>query len=273
MEVKNLSNTSLEVIVECLLSAFEGYFVKMPEDVEYYRNRFRSAKVDYSLSFGMFDGDKLIGFIIHAIDTRNGSLTAYNTGTGVIPKYRGKGVTKMIYKVALDRLIANGFRRSTLEVITKNQAAINAYKSIGFEITRTYKCFGGELSFNERLPFELKEVASSVVNWNEIPNQNYYSWDNQNKSIVEGNFRCFYVYWNARVVGFFILNEALNYIAQLELISNNQEDWKRIFSAIGSVSTTVRINNVDSRLDNKLAQLEQSGLKNTIDQYEMELVL
>jgi len=86
IEIRDLANTKLSTIVDCLLIAFDGYFVKMPSDVHYWANRYKGARVDFSLSFGAFEGDKLVAFIINGIDDDKGMRTAFNTGTGVIPR-------------------------------------------------------------------------------------------------------------------------------------------------------------------------------------------
>ena len=132
MTVKNLSDISIDELLDSFLSAFENYFVKMPSDRNYYVERWKAAKVDFNFSYGMMDKGKIIGFIIHAIDKRAGILTAFNTGTGVIPAYRGKRIVKSIYEYALEDLWQNGIEKSTFEVITKNNVAIRSYESVGF---------------------------------------------------------------------------------------------------------------------------------------------
>ena len=107
MIITHLGHTDFNVIMECFLSSFEGYFVKMPTDYNYYKQRWKAAGVNFELSYGMFDDDKLVGFIIHAIDERGGALTAFNTGTGVIPDYRGKRIVKSIYNYAIPELLKN----------------------------------------------------------------------------------------------------------------------------------------------------------------------
>lgn len=64
MTVKNLEKIEFEIIIACFLEAFENYFVKMPTDVTYYKNRWKLAKVNFKLSYEMFLDGKLIGFII-----------------------------------------------------------------------------------------------------------------------------------------------------------------------------------------------------------------
>lgn len=271
MIVKNLSNTSFEKIIECFLLAFENYFVPMPIDSDYYQKRWEAAKVNFNLSFGMFDEEKLVGFIIHAIDKRNGILTAFNTGTGVIPEYRGKRIVKSIYQYAVNELESNNIKQSTLEVITKNEKAVHLYKNIGFEICKTYKCFNGTIKTNNSSKYDLKEIDIKNVNWKQLPNQSFYSWDNQKESILRGNYKFFQIIYNSVPESFFIINSEQNYVAQFDLLNDSNIGWKRLFSGIKKISKNIKINNVDTRLVTKIYALNNIGLENIIDQFEMVL--
>ena len=270
MTVKHLGDTEFGEIMECFLLAFEGYFVKMPTDHNYYKQRWKAAKVDFELSYGMFNNDKLVGFIIHAIDDRKGDITAFNTGTGVIPEYRGKRIVKSIYEFAISDLIKNGITKSVLEVIIENEKAIKAYKGIGFEICKNFKCFSGELSESKN-DIEIIEVSFNEILWEHIPNQDKYSWDFHYRSLKMGNSKYYNVMKNGSIESFFAINPENGTINQLEVLNNQPIIWDRLFSAIQSISKQVRLINVDDRLEDKLLAIEKSGLKNTVNQYEMEL--
>lgn len=150
LKVKDLRNIDFDELMDCFLMAFENYLVKMPTDRNYYRERWKNAKVDFKLSYGMFDQEKLVGFIIHAVDNRNGALTAFNTGTGVIPEYRGLKIVQSIYEHALPDLKRKGVENCSLEVITRNEKAIRSYQSIGFEIIKKYKCYHGTIDLEKQ---------------------------------------------------------------------------------------------------------------------------
>lgn len=271
MNVRKLSTISIEELLDCFLLAFDNYFVKMPTDYDYYRERWKAAKVDFNLSYGMFDKEKLVGFIIHAVDKRKGEQIAYNTGTGVIPEYRGRKIIKSIYQYALRDMKEHGIEKTTLEVITKNDIALHLYKSIGFEISRNYKCFKGKINDKVSIEAELAEIDINKIDWEKLPNQQMYSWDNQKESILEGNYRYFNVLLKGKPESFFIINTDQNYLAQFDLFNNESDGWKRLFSGIKQVSDTIRVNNVDHNLHNKLNILHLIGLENVVDQFEMEL--
>ncbi|MCF2876246.1 GNAT family N-acetyltransferase [Tenacibaculum sp. Cn5-34] len=219
----------------------------------------------------MFDEEKLVGFIIHAIDERNGTLIAFNTGTGVIPEYRGKKIIQSIYKHALNEFKTNNIQQNSLEVITENKKAIHLYKNIGFKTSKTYKCFRGQIKTDSSLEYELKEIDLKNVNWSQLPNQSYYSWDNQKESITRGNYQFFQIMYNDIPESFFIINAEQNYLAQFDLLNNSNIGWERLFSGIKKLSETIKINNVDTRLSSKIIALNNIGLENIIDQFEMNL--
>ena len=175
-----------------------------------------------------------------------------------------------MYDFALFDLKRNGVTKSRLEVIKANEYAIRAYSSIGFQITRHYKCFSGTIRLSEPLPFELIETAIADFDFGLIPDQRDYSWENRKESIQGGDFMCYQVLNGSTVEAVFIINK-LGYIPQFEVFMEGDEAWTRLFSAINSISEKIKINNVDERFKSKIKQLQNFGLNNTIDQYEMEL--
>lgn len=232
MTIKNLKNTSFDELLDCFLLAFENYYVQMPADRAYYKKRWKAAKVDFKLSYGMFDKGRLVGFIIHAVDKRAGILTAFNTGTGVIPAYRGKRIVKLIYEYALKDLRQNGIEKSTLEVITKNNIAVRAYESVGFKICKKYKCYAGNIKIENGGQFELKEIALKNVDWEKLPNQQFYSWDFQKETILKGNYRFFQVLNNKEPESFFIINPERQSLAQFDLLNTQNKGWKGCFQRL-----------------------------------------
>jgi len=272
MQVNNFEPSCFNEIIDCFLASFEGYFVTMPTDKNSYKERWKAAKLDYHLSYGMYDGELLVGFILHAVDTRNNEKIAYNTGTGVLPAYRGKRIVKDIYTVALAELKRNGITKSTLEVIKENDKAIKSYESVGFTICKDYKCFSGKLPTHSNKGITTKEIPMHKVDWAQLPNQSFYSWDNQKESILEGKYSFFQVEMNTTPLAYFIKHTSSNYIAQCDVLSPNV-DWNLLFEGMQQVSETMRINNVDERHSEKINAFNKIGLQNSIDQFEMELLL
>lgn len=273
MIVRHLGDTDFKTIIDCFLSAFENYFVKMPTDHNFYKQRWKASGVNFDLSYGMFDNGKLVAFIINSIDERQSEMIAYNSGTGVIPDYRGNRLVKTIYDFAIPDLIKNGITKCLLEVITENEKAIKSYEGIGFKKCKHYKCYGGTISIEAQNNYILRAVDFNAINWRTLPNQELYSWDNQNRSLEKGNYKFFQVLVDNQVQSFFAINPENGYIAQFEILKNSNTSWNTLISAIQSLHKEVKINNIDDRLIDKIKAIEVAGLKNTVNQYEMELFI
>ncbi|NJN78058.1 MAG: GNAT family N-acetyltransferase [Saprospiraceae bacterium] len=124
---KSLTNIKIEIIVEGLLASFADYFVQMPQSVNFWKNHWQRNRVRYDLSFGVFDGENLVGFMVNGVDFRDGKLMAFNAGTGVIPSHQGQKIVKQLYNFALPIFKNNGIENFALEVIAQNN---KSHKSV-----------------------------------------------------------------------------------------------------------------------------------------------
>ena len=272
MKIKCLKNTSLEIIVDCLLNSFEGYFVQLPSDVSYWKKRYQAARVDLNYSYGMFDNQRMVGFIINGIDNINGELTAFNTGTGVLPAYRGNGVVDSLYEFAIPLLRDRGITRCQLEVITNNERAIKVYQRIGFNINRRLYCFKGILhSSNPQYP-RINKTKSAGKIPNDYGDENLYSWDHTREAVTASgeNYETFIVLSvDAKELGYFTINAQTGYVARIE--KRQFGTYEDIIEAINQLTKEIKINNVDESRIQLRNHLMQAGLNNFIDQFEMEM--
>lgn len=265
MEFRDLGNVSIGQLVECLVESFQGYFIEMPSDVDYWESRFENARVDKSLSFGVFDNNKLVGFIIHAVDEVDGILTAYNTGTGVLPKYRGLKLVDKMYGFGLPTLKNYEIQKCTLEVIDQNTIAHKVYQRIGFTDVQKLYCFAGEINSKENTNIkkvELDQIKKYASNHN-------YTWDNQWKTIQKARDTYeVYTVQNNNEIGYFIINPKNGYLAQIE---SKAGEWENIFSGISQIQKKVKIINIKENRVSLISYLKNSGFNNTINQIEMEM--
>lgn len=265
MKIKPLTDVAIQDVVECLTKAFDGYFVTMPSDVQFWESRFSNSRVDMSLSWGAFDEDKLVGFAVNAIDLQHSIMTAFNTGTGVLPAYRGNQLVDKMYDFGMESLVKGGVKRCSLEVIDRNDAAIKVYERIGFRQKSKLFCYKGTLERSN-------EVDVSEVEIDETNAQRYdqkYSWDNTYKTIKRAGdtYKCFLVTIQSQHVGYFIINPITGYIAQLEAV---QDDWKSLFQGVSQINAAVKINNIREDRKSLLSHVEILGFENTINQIDMD---
>ncbi|MEM9547997.1 MAG: GNAT family N-acetyltransferase [Bacteroidota bacterium] len=271
MEIKALNNTTLQVIVECLSESFKNYFVKMPSDVSFWEKRFKAARVDYNLSFGVFDQEKLVAFIIHGIDRHNGQMTAFNTGTGVLESHRGLKLVDKIYDYALPVLKRNNIQKCMLEVIEENHVAVRVYERIGFKKDRFLRCFKGQIS-NTESTYNILEIDIDSIKDKIETFQKFYSWDHTFETIQKGGtlFKSYLVKSkNGNDLGYFVTNTSNNALVQIEEFGNGT--WIEIISATRQIIPQIRINNIDSHRVDLIKAFLDVGLENHINQFEMDM--
>lgn len=272
MEIRNLSE-SREEIISCFLEAFSGYYVQMPQDYDYYKQRWVRESVDFTLSFGAFEDGQLVAFILNAIDAWNGKKTAYNAATGVIPAFRGRRLVKHIYQKAINMLKMFGVEQLMLEVIQENEKAIKAYESVGFEIIKNYRCYKGNLDIETNHTIQVKQVNFKEEIWAKLP-QSSLSWSNHRRSLSDENTDIYIVLnEQEKEIAYFIIAKNRESLHQLGVFDEKPLNWQKLLQALHTVTTQIKITNVDEKEVEKNKVLLNANLKNTFNQFEMIKVL
>ncbi|MDE6446164.1 MAG: GNAT family N-acetyltransferase [Alistipes sp.] len=142
MEIRSLADTDFDTLYEAFAQAFADYEIHPGR--EELRKMLRRRGFAPELSFAAFDGDRIAAFTFNGTGIRNGLPTAYDTGTGTLPAYRGQGLASPIFTCSIPLLKAAGIRQYLLEVLQHNPAAIAVYRKMGFETTREFNYFGQE---------------------------------------------------------------------------------------------------------------------------------
>ena len=260
LEIKTLKESSLEEIIDCLLDAFQNYFVQMPSDLSYWKSRFRAARVDLGLSVGAYEGNELVGFIIHGIGEYEGSYTAFNTGTGVIQSHRGQKLVDKMYEFIIPILKQIGVVQCRLDVITKNHKAIRTYERTGFNITNHYMCFKGTMNLSNI-------DASTNIESSEEQNI-HHSWDNSDESLDM---------YASRELSKVIVQDKCNGKSTLIWITKSNQilqcersqhvSWADVFKPLDQKD--VKFINVPIERIGLVEFLLLAGLENMVDQYCM----
>ncbi len=142
MIIKSLAHTSFETLAEAFGAAFAEYEVQISPDE--LRTMLRRRGFDPTLSFAAFDDNgRIAGFTLNGIGSFGGVPTAYDTGTGTLPEYRGRGLATQIFEASLPHLRAAGITQYLLEVLQHNTAAVSVYRRLGFEVSREFNYFRG----------------------------------------------------------------------------------------------------------------------------------
>lgn len=284
IDIRSLANTPLSTVHDCFLDAFSNYEVPLQLSLAQLDYMFSRRGVDWQLSFGAFESDRLVGFVMNGIGNWAGISTAYDTGTGVRASRQGKGIGKKIFAETLPALKGNGIRQYLLEVIQSNTSAVALYQKMDFDTTREFVCYAAtesDVSFpgNKRQHLSIREIAFEEITrgvsfWDYPP-----SWQNSPDSVKRKSdgFRYVGAFRKDQLIGYGIIDPESGDVPQIAVM----QEYRRqgVGSAILEMmlkrcqSETLKFVNVD-RADQATRQfLLARGCWETVRQYEMILQL
>jgi len=279
LRIRKLAGIHPDDLTRVFNEAFADYVIPFVATREFKDFRWALARVDWELSLGAFDGDRLVGFCYHGVDEVEGERRAYNAGTGVLPAYRGQRLVDRIYEDTLPLFQERGVRDCTLEVIAGNDRAVRVYERIGFQVRRELTYMKGELD----LP-RLKEKAGEVelreldqAPWEALQalQETLPAWDFMlSAAKVQGDgVRIVGAYDGDQLVGASILRDVDHTLCWLSV---GEEHRRRgvasalLLPAIQQQSEW-RMVNVDRGARHMMAFLSWAGLREEMFQYEMAL--
>lgn len=276
MEVKNLENIELEKLVSAINLSFSDYIVPMQLNLEQLKSKIAAEDLQLKLSRGVFDGDQLVGIMLHGLRDGDQGLRVYNGATGVIPEYRGRGLVAEMYGHLLPELSSLQVKKMMLEVIIGNHAAIKAYEKMGYAVDRKLDCYKGKLQLRENSAYaSIKELDSFnwsefIAFWDTTP-----SWQNERQSLEnsKANLRIIGAYQEELLIGYAIFNPVSRRINQFAVAAGHRGKGigNQLFSYINEVvgQQEVYAYNVDDKAVSILKFLKGLGLRDETAQYEM----
>ncbi len=279
MKINTLKGVKTKDILHVFNESFSDYFIPFHLTEEQLESKMFADKVHLNLSVGVFENGNLIAFILHGFDTINNEKVLYNGGTGVIPKKRGSGLTKQMYRFVLPILKEKGIDKLFLEVISENIQAIKSYKNSEFKIERELLCYKGEIHIpNTNDNVEIKKLHE--YNWDLLES----FWDIaptwQNSKNVINEIRDHTVSFSASIqnqlVGYVIFNPKSKRLLQVAVDKNfrkNKIASTLLSKLIKDYGNTLSIINVDKRSKSAHHFLTQIGFTKNLEQLEMKLQL
>jgi ribosomal protein S18 acetylase RimI-like enzyme len=219
--IRSLEKISHETLFEAFQEAFKDYEMQLTQP-ELLKMLYRRGFTPH-LSFGAFEGERLVSFTFNGIGRFNDRLTAYDTGTGTIGEYGGKGLATRIFEYSVPHLKSAGISSYLLEVLQHNTKAVALYKRLGFEVTREFNYFQvntneiRQRSFDQNhsfriLPTDLSEKELMSSFWDHMP-----SWQNSFEAVdrCPENFLILGAYIADSLVGYCIFDHGSGDITQL----------------------------------------------------------
>ena len=279
MKIRTLENISEADLLNAFNTAFSDYSIPFRLDIGQLRSKIKTENINFEYSVGAFNGDKLVGFILHGVKGVNHALSCYNAGTGVIPTERGNGLTLKMYEYILPKLKSKNVINVTLEVISDNVAAIKSYKNVGFDTVRLLNCFRGGISENViDSKIEVALIKNPDLDLLSLMGESQPTWQNSTRAIENMSNEIIVIgaYKENDLVGYAAVNIERHRILQIGIKKEmtRQKTGSILLDYIrNNISKQVSIINVDAASESTTMLLELSGLTNFLQQYEMNLIL
>ena len=285
LNIRLLKETEVPQMFQAFLDAFSDYEVPFEMNLEGFKKKFiDKLSLDFSASAGAFINDRLVGFMFITINEYEGSKTAYNGGTGVLPECRGERISSRLWDFVKPRVKLQNVEKCVLEVLTSNTPAIGIYEKLGFRKVKHFKCYRllpYRYTQVPSIPTKLRLVKASKPNWpvyskffdyspSFIDSQAMIDKNIHNEEIIEA-------YIDDNLTGYIIFQSPIGRISHLAVSPEfrNQGIGTRLLGQAYKESKTKYLTVINLPEPAQVAQrfLTNLGFQNQLDQYEMSLLL
>ncbi len=134
LTIKKLSEVSLKDAVDLWNLSFEGYFTDATTTIRQFIDRMAADELSPELSLAAWMDGEPAGIVLNGIRTVNGKTTAWNGGTGIAAKFRGRGIGKQLMNHTIRLYLQHGVNLASLEALSNNNHAIKLYERAGYTV-------------------------------------------------------------------------------------------------------------------------------------------
>lgn len=149
MEFKSFRDYTILQLTELWNEGFQQFSSNMTRTPFQFMIRIGKWYTHPDLSVVVCKDDKPVAFVVIGWQEIHGKKWAWNGGTGIIPAYRGQGMSQPMMREAIRRVREAGADHFSLEVRTHNEPAMRAYLRTGFEIQDTFRVFVKSTDFSK----------------------------------------------------------------------------------------------------------------------------
>ena len=277
--IHSLQSVSFENLYAAFSEAFKDYDFSLSADE--LQRMLKRRGYNPALSFGAFSEGRLISFVFNGIGMYNNILTAYDTGTGTVPSFRGLHLPQQIFIYSLESIHQYGVRQYILEVLQHNHKAVEIYRKLGFKTLRNFDYYSATL--NDIAPvLQTNLVACRIIptDLENCMNQADWfdfqpSWQNDKVSLERGidNLNILGAYKNDEFVGFIIFEPTSGDISSIAVAKEHRRKGigkTLLKSAVCLLQSGVfKFTNIDCECESVTGFLLSLGLSPKGKQFEI----
>lgn len=214
---KSCSEVKESFIHQAFLSGFSDYAIPMniPRD-QFFERFFGMEGNTLEDSFVAFDDNEPIGLVLGGIRTYDGFKNLRCGALCVNANYRGKGVSKELFRLFAENGMNKHCERLSLEVLTDNERAIRFYEKQGFKKSHKLVYFRHVMEDNrlklsrKNRSIEINEVDLSVAA--EVRKKiltTHINWQNEVEYFMKDTTtHCYAAYDGNSVVGTLVITSS-----------------------------------------------------------------
>lgn len=135
---ETIEGLPLTELAECLNLAFSDYYLPIRLNEDALAGICKASGVDEKLSFAAFQGDQMVGVLLHSRGVYRGKNVMFDVAAGIVPEHRGKKVFTNLFSLAEQEARRQGVEACCLEVLQQNEKAIALYQKQGFSVCREF---------------------------------------------------------------------------------------------------------------------------------------
>lgn len=275
MECRLLTPTDHDTLYQTFKSAFSDHVVKLQPTREEFEKRLHDKLImDKSLSAASFDGNQMIGFILHSSNVFQGVPTAYNGGTGILPGFRNQRLAEELYTFLIPKILSKCMTRVLLEVVASNESAIKLYEKIGFHFTRTFKCYRQTKKLSTAIDCTVERATIGEVDFR------YGDFDpsflDSEAHLADASEAVLVAREGDIMLGYLIFQPHIGRISQIAVRKDARQQGigsALLLAAQNQSEKPLTIMNIPEDQHGMHTFLKVCGFKNEVNQFEMELIL
>lgn len=275
IEIHSLTGVDIKDLSALYNLSYQNYYVSINLTEEQFQKKLIMEDIDLEFSVGATVDGKLVGFLLYGIRMYDDKKTAYIGGTGVCPEKRGNKITQQMLDFSFPKLKKEGVDEIFLEVNTKNDFAINAYETCGFEKTRVLNSYKGipvliVNPLHEIVAFEDLSLITGEDFWDIKP-----TWKNEIQSIknIIDNCQINGIYEDGILVAYKIINKNNTRIYQFGVHHDYRNRYLASVLFSDLKNKEIKMINVDDREVSTNDFIQSLGLELYDRQYEMKKTL
>ena len=279
VQFNTLEDFPMEDLLDVFNGCFADYILPFKLSLPQLEGKILGEDISLHLSVGSVVDGKIVGFVLHGCRVEDGKKVSYNAGTGVLPNWRGHGLTKKMYDYILPNLGIFGICKISLEVITENEAAKHIYRKLGFKVQRILNCYKRNNGIETKAGVEpIHELAYFDGAAFELFKDWKSAWQNSNATIMRNfsKLKIIGISKNEKTVAYAAFNTYNKRLLQLAVDPNfrNQGIGQTLIGfLVKNYGHDISIINVDAQDPGFNIFLNKMGFEVYLQQEEMVMEL